>query len=78
MKKLLKSNVCGSREQCMDTLFTRKKSKVPSLKKKKSQKRKHASRKRKMRFPNALLFDFVLSGATYMARVPVNLVYLSC
>ena len=36
MKKLLKSDVCESREQCTDALFTGEMSKVPVLKKKKN------------------------------------------
>ena len=35
MKKLLKSSVCGSREQCMDALFTQKVD-IHGLKKKKN------------------------------------------
>ena len=37
MKKLLKSKVCGTHEQCTDALFTAKKSKHVAGKKKKKE-----------------------------------------
>ena len=40
MKKLLKSEVCGTREQCMGALFTAKKSKHAAGKKKEKKKGK--------------------------------------
>jgi len=43
MKKLLKSEVCGTREQCTGALFTAEKSKHAAGEKKKGgKKRKHA------------------------------------
>ena len=56
MKKLLKSVVYGTHEQCMKTLFTGEKSKSYGLGKKKTiLKRERASGKRKTRFPNATI-----------------------
>ena len=40
MKKLLKSEVCGTREQCTGALFTAEKSKHAAGKKKEKKKRK--------------------------------------
>ena len=42
MKKLLKSGVCESYEQCTSALFTREKSTITAGKKKKKKKRENA------------------------------------
>ena len=43
MKKLLKSVICGTREQCTGALFTVKKSNAVGKKKKKNRKNGYAS-----------------------------------
>ena len=50
MKKLLKSEVFGTREQCMDALFKGEKSNVAAWKKKKEKKKilKHRCAKRQI------------------------------
>ena len=53
MKKLLKNEVCGAREQYTRTLFVGEKSKSYGWEKKNFLKRKRVSGKRKMRFLNA-------------------------
>ena len=52
MKKLLRSEICGTREQCTGALFTKEKSKHAAEGKKKGRKTRKCTKRKRAVYPN--------------------------